>query len=175
MWDSTLGADYSRIASTRSPWKIASPKNNKWPKSGWPRKSNYPQDGPQNWRSLGYPNLVHIYWKTINMHFQKNGCHFLAKKKPLREYRCEHPTFKNHKTSLFYTIYRHFIQYFINYRAQFSKKYEYFINKLQICTFKILGVIFRRKKSPCGNTAASTQLLKIIKYSRIAIIKYKIS
>ena len=39
---------YSRIASTRSPWKIASPKNNKWPKSGWPRKSNYPQDGPQN-------------------------------------------------------------------------------------------------------------------------------
>ena len=47
--------------------------------------------------------------------------------------------------------------------------------KRQICTFKKNGIVFGEKKSPCGNTAASTQLLKIIKYSRISIIKYKIS
>merc|ERR1712093_352681 len=48
--------------------------------------------------------------------------------------------------------------------SSFYAIFHYFIEQQQICTFKKLGVVFWRKKSPCGNTAASTQLLKITKY-----------
>ena len=48
-----------------------------------------------------YTTFHYFIENTTNMHFQKNGGHLLAKKKPLREYRCEHPTVKHHKLSLF--------------------------------------------------------------------------
>ena len=40
----------------------------------------------------------------------------------------------------------------------FSMKFIDFIEKRQLWTFKKMGVVFWRKKRPCGNTARSTQL-----------------
>ena len=55
--------------------------------------------------------------------FKKMGVVFLAKKKPLREYRCEHPTFKNHQIwlNIDYKIYNIMKYQLLNI------KYRYFI------------------------------------------------
>ena len=79
------------------------------------------------------------------------------------------------------TKYHYFIQYVIilynipSIIKHNLAKIRIFYQKNANMHFWNFGGHFSAKKSPCGNTAASTQLLKIIKYSRISIIKYKIS
>ena len=49
-------------------------------------------------------------------------------------------------------------------------KFIDFIEKRQLWTFKKMGVVFWRKKRPCGNTARSTQLF----YKKNVIYLHKI-
>ena len=123
-----------------------------------PPSSSSPSSSPSTPQNRFWVKIYEICRKRHICTFKTFGVVFWAKKKPLREYRCEHPTFKNHKISLFYRICYHFIQYviilynmslfytifhhFIQYFVSVYTILLFFIEKRQICTFKNYGVFF---------------------------------